>query len=89
MPSATGRLSPLSMRLLVDIILFLSWISIYLSLTYGIGWYRRTQAFSLGTHGRGEFRAEKDPGVRLAVFLVGILLGVAAYFVLRALGRTP
>ena len=77
------------MRLLVDIILFLSWISIYLSLTYGIGWYRRTQVFSLGTHGRGEFRAEKDLGVRLAVFLVGILLGVAAYFVLRALGRTP
>jgi hypothetical protein len=67
----------------VNILLFLAWIVAYLSLAYGIVRYRRAQTCALGIHGRGEYRAEKDPGVRIAVFLVGILLCATVYFVLR------
>ena len=74
------------MRVIVNTLLFLAWIAVYLSLAYGIVRYRRAQACALGMHGRGEYRAEKDPGVRIAVFLVGILLCAAVYFVLRTLG---
>jgi hypothetical protein len=77
------------MSILVDIFLFLVWVTVYLYLVYAIARYRREQALALGTHGRGEYRAEKDPGVRVAVFLVGILLAAAAYILLRTLGRVP
>jgi uncharacterized membrane protein YidH (DUF202 family) len=73
------------MRVIMNTLLFLTWIAAYLSLAYGIVRYRRAQACALGMHGRGEYRAEKDPWVRIAVFLVGILLCVVVYFVLRVL----
>ena len=73
------------MRLLVNILVFLVWIGVYLFLVYGIVRYRRAHACALGAHGRSEYRPEKDPGVRLTVFLLGILLCAVAYFVLKAL----
>ena len=82
---ANKSLAASSMRVIVNTLLFLAWIAAYLSLAYGIVRYRRAQACALGMHGRGEYRAEKDPGVRIAVFLAGLLLCAAVYFVLRAL----
>jgi hypothetical protein len=74
------------MRYVMDIFVFLAWIAVYLSLVYGIVRYRRAQACALGTHGRNEYRPEKDFGARFAIFLVGILLAAVTYLVLRSLG---
>ena len=74
------------MRHVMNVCVFLVWIAVYLSLVYGIARYRRAQACAFGTHGRNEYRPEKDPGVRFAVFLVGILLAAVTYLVLRTLG---
>ena len=72
----------------MNILVFLVWVAVYLFLVYGIARYRRAQAGAgaRGTHGRNEYRPEKDPGVRFAVFLVGILLAAVTYLVLRTLG---
>jgi hypothetical protein len=74
-------------RTLVDILLFIVWVFTYLSIVYGIVRYRRARILALGTRDRGEYRADRDSMVRVAIFLVGILLGVAAYIALIALGR--
>jgi hypothetical protein len=74
------------MKLVMNVCVFLVWIVVYLSVVYGIARYRRAQACALGTRGQSQYRPEKDPGVRFAVFLVGILLAAVTYFVLRALG---
>ena len=74
------------MRHLMNILVFLVWVAVYLFLVYGIARYRRAQVCALGTYGRNEYRPEKDPGVRVAVFLVGILLAAVTYLVLRAMG---
>ena len=70
----------------MNILVFLVWVAVYFFLVYGITRYRRAQMCALGAYGRNEYRPEKDPGVRVAVFLVGILLAAVTYLVLRAMG---
>lgn len=75
------------MNLLLDTILFLAWITVYLAVVFWIGHYRRARAHALGPTGRSDYRADKDMGLWLTVFVVGVLLFFVVYFVTRALGH--
>ena len=77
------------MKSLLDVILILAWVVTYLGVVYGVGRYRRARALALGIVGPHEYRADKDVGLSLAVFVTGVLLGAAAFFVTGAVGQLP
>jgi hypothetical protein len=77
------------MKSLLDVTLILAWVVVYLAVVYGVGRYRRARALSLGIAGPHEYRADKDAGLWLAVFVAGALLCAAAFFVTGAVGRLP
>jgi hypothetical protein len=77
------------MKSLLDVTLILTWVVVYLAVVYGVGRYRRARALSLGIAGPHEYRADKDAGLWLAVFVAGALLCAAAFFVTGAVGRLP
>ena len=77
------------MKSLLDVALILAWVVVYLAVVYGVGRYRRARALSLGIVGPHEYRADKDAGLWLAVFVAGALLCAAAFFVTGAVGRLP
>jgi hypothetical protein len=74
------------MRPLFDSLVFVLWVAAFLGTAYAIASYRRTRARSLEGAVRDEYRAEKDAGLRVIVFLVGILLAVGVFLAGRALG---
>jgi hypothetical protein len=76
----------MQMRTLFDSLVFVVWVTAYLGVAYAIAGYRRTRANALGGSGRDEYRATKDVGLRVIVFLVGILLAVGAFYAGRAFG---
>jgi hypothetical protein len=71
------------MKILVDVALLLAWIGISLTVVHTVGNYRRTRAMTLGTAGRWSFRAERDLGLWVAVFLTGTALCGIAYLATR------
>jgi len=77
------------MKPLLDVILILAWVVTYLAIVYGVGRYRRARAVALGIVGPHEYRADKDGGVWLAVFVAGALLCAVAFFVTGAVGTLP
>jgi uncharacterized membrane protein len=77
------------MKTLLDVILILAWVVVYLAVVYGVGRYRRARAVALGIAGPHEYRADKDAGLWLAVFVAGTLLCAVAFFVTGAGGPVP
>ena len=73
------------MKPLLDSALFLVWVTAYLGLAYAVCRYRRFRAWSAGPAGRSEYRADKDWGVRLGVFIVGVALVGIGYLFTRVL----
>jgi len=68
---------------LFDTALYLVWVTAYLGLAYAVCRYRRSRAGAPA--GRTEYRADKDWGVRLAVFIVGVALVGIGYLFTRLL----
>ena len=69
------------MKPLLDTALFLVWVTAYLGLAYAVCRYRRSRAGAAAPGGRTEYRAHKDWGVRLGVFIVGVaLVGIGYHF---------
>ena len=77
------------MKSLLDVVLILAWVVTYLAVVYGVGRYRRARALALGFVGPQEYRADKDAGLSLAVFVAGALLCAAAFFVAGAVEQLP
>jgi hypothetical protein len=77
------------MKPLLDTILFLAWVSVYLTAVFWVGRYRRARAQALGLTWRSDYRADKDIGLWLMVFVLGLLLFFAAYLVTSVIGQFP
>ena len=73
------------MKPLLDSTFFLVWVTAYLGLAYAVCRYRRFRAGAAGLAGRAEYRADKDWGVRLGVFVVGVVLVGIGYLFTRLL----
>ena len=74
------------MRLVVTVVLFLAWITAYFAGVLWISRHYRDRALAHGHLGRHEYRADKDPGLRLALFALGVLLFLAAYLITSVIG---
>jgi hypothetical protein len=75
------------MKPLLDTVLLLAWIVMFLGLVYVVGHVRGVRLKARGGLEDGQYQAERDIRVRAAILVVGLLLGVAVYFVSRALGQ--
>ncbi len=77
------------MKPLLDTALFLVWVTAYLGLAYAVCRYRQSRAGAGAgaATGRTEYRADKDWGVRLGVFLVGAALAGIGYLFTRFLNH--
>jgi hypothetical protein len=73
------------METLLDVLLFLAWVSTYLGGLYWVGRYRRTRA--VGPLARAEYRADRDVAFRLATLLLGLLLSMLACLARQAVGQ--
>jgi hypothetical protein len=74
------------MRLVMTLVLFLAWIITYLAGVLWISRYYREWALAHGHLERHEYRADRDPGLRLALFGLGVLLFFAAYLITSVIG---
>ena len=73
------------MKPLWDTVLFLVWVSAYLGAISWVSRYRKTRVHAQGPSGQSEYRADKDIGLWLTVFLLGVLLFFLAYVATRGL----
>ena len=69
------------MGLVMTLVLFLAWIITYLAGVLWISRHYRERALAHGDLGRHEYRADRDPGLRLALFALGVLLFLAVYLI--------
>ena len=74
------------MKLLLSTALHLICILAYLGAVCAVGRVRGARLQARGALGGSQFRAERDPGVRAAILVVGLLLGAVVYVVSRAFG---
>jgi len=65
----------------MTLVLFLAWIITYLAGVLWISRHYRERALAHGDLGRHEYRADRDPGLRLALFALGVLLFLAVYLI--------
>ncbi len=77
------------MKPFLDTLLFLAWVATYLAAISWVSRYRKARAHFLGPTGRTEYRADKDLGLWLAVFLLGVLLFFVAYAATSMIGQFP
>ena len=70
----------------MTLVLFLAWICAYLAGVLWLGRHYRERALAHGHLGRHEYRADRDPGLQLALFALGVLLFLAAYLITGLIG---
>jgi len=71
------------MKPLLDVALFLAWVAPYLAAVSWVSGYRKAKLHALGPTGRTDYRADRDLGLWLAVFVLGVLLLFVAYLATR------
>ncbi len=74
------------MKAFLNVVLFLAWVTVYL---LGISWishYRKAMVHALGPSARTGYRADRDIGLWLMVFVLGLLLLSAIYAVTSVIG---
>ncbi len=79
-----GIVESAPMKPLLDTLLFLAWVSVYLVAISWVSRYRKARAHALGPTGRVDYRTDKDMGLWLAVFVLGVALFFLAYLATRA-----
>jgi len=70
----------------MTLVLYVVWIIAYLAGVLWVSRRYREHAYANGPLGRNEYRADKDPGLRVAIFALGVLLFVAVYLITKLLG---
>ena len=69
----------------MTLVLYVVWITAYLAGVIWISSRYREHAYADGSLGRNEYRADKEPGLRFAIFALGVLLFVAVYLITKVL----
>ncbi|MFI5338510.1 MAG: hypothetical protein ACHQ7N_01560 [Candidatus Methylomirabilales bacterium] len=75
------------MKPFLDTVLFLAWVSLYLSAISWVSRYRMARVHALGPWARSDYRADKDITLWLTVFVLGVLLFFLAYVATRAVSQ--
>lgn len=74
------------MKPLSDVVLFLAWISMYLTAVWCVACYRKAKVHALGPTRQVVYRADKDLVLRLAIFILGAVMLLVGYFATRMIG---
>ena len=75
------------MKPFLDAVLFLVWVSAYLTAVACAARYRKARAHVLGIPVPGAYRADKDVGLWLAMLVLGTLLCWLAYLATTTISR--
>jgi hypothetical protein len=76
------------MRHIAEACLFLMWVTVYLGAVYWIGNHRRAKLGTAAGSGAQGYRADKDVGLWIAVFAVGVFLLALAYLGTQVIARS-
>jgi hypothetical protein len=76
------------MKPLWDTVLFIAWVSAYLTAVAWISRYRRARAQAPGLEGQTDYRPDKDIGLNLAIFALGVVLFILMFLAIKAVGRS-
>ena len=76
------------MKPIAEACLFLVWVSVYLGAVYWIGNHRRAKLGTAAGTGAPDYRADRDFGLRLAVFAVGLILLAITYLGIRVIAHS-
>ena len=75
------------MKLLLDAVLFLAWVTAYLTAVSWVARYRKAKVHALGPTGHTEYRTDKDFALRLAILVLGAVMLLVGYFAMRMIGQ--
>jgi hypothetical protein len=75
------------MKSLLDAVLFLAWVTAYLTAVSWVARYRKAKVHAWGPTRHTEYRTDKDVALRLAIFILGAVMLLVAYFATRMIGQ--
>jgi hypothetical protein len=75
------------MKPVLDVILFLLWVSAYLTAVACLAWYRKARARALDHPVYSDYRADKDVGLSVAMLVLGVLLLWLVHLATLSIGR--
>lgn len=78
---------PPHMKPLLDAVLFLAWVTAYLTAVSWVARCRKAKVHAAGATRHADYRTDKDLALRLAIFVLGAVLLLAGYFARRMVGQ--
>jgi hypothetical protein len=75
------------MRPVLNALLFLLWVSAYLTVVACLARYRKARAHALGNAVQSDYRADKDVGLWVAMMVLGVLLFWLVHLATMTIGR--
>lgn len=82
-----GTADLLQMKSLLDAILFLAWVTAYLTAVSWVARYRKARVHALGPSRYMEYRSDRDIALRLAILVLGAVMLLVGYFATRMIGQ--
>jgi hypothetical protein len=75
------------MKSVLDVILFLAWVTGYLAAVSWVARYRKMKVGALGGTRNMDYRGDKDLVLRLAILVLGAVMLFVGYFATRMVGQ--
>jgi len=75
------------MKQLLDVFLFLAWVTAYLAAVSWVARYRKTKAHALGPALHMDYRTDKDIALRLLILLLGAVMLLVGYVATRMVSQ--
>jgi hypothetical protein len=75
------------MKPLLDVVLFLAWVTAYLAAVFWVARYRKMKAHALGPTLHTDYRTDKDITLRLLILILGAVMLFVGYFATRMIGH--
>jgi hypothetical protein len=75
------------MKPLLDVVLFLAWVTAYLTAVSWVARYRKTKAHAWGPAPDTGYRTDKDIALRLLILILGAAMLLVGYVATRMVGQ--
>ncbi len=75
------------MKPLLDVVLFLAWVTAYLAAVSWVARYRKTKAHALGPALHTDYRTDKDIALRLLILILGAVMLLVGYVATRLVNQ--
>jgi len=75
------------MKPLLDVVLFLAWVTAYLAAVFWVARYRKTKAHAMGPTLHTDYRTDKDIPLRLLILILGAVMLLVGYLATRMVSQ--